>query len=238
VSAFPVILELCTEAVAAQSQDGVGAAHGPEHPRLHTVESDFGPRRHKGNTGQLYPQVELCRLPIACFPNDIHPLRLQDCLRQWSHQAVLDQWGRSPEGKCEDGEPKAPRFGVYIGCKAGQELCRFPERSETGRPAAPRNTFSRDGQPYPMLTLATPLECAHTEFRAVSPAESALTKSLDLMSFTINSYGKTRGEGEICPVGNMPIPLSCRAIQWPIFLLPVDHCRTPALSLPDRFRVF
>jgi len=88
-----------------------------------------------------------------------------------------------------------------------------------------------------MPTLATPLECAHTKFRAVSPAESAPTKSLDLKSFTMNSYAKTRGEGEICPAGNMPILLPCRAIQWPIFLLPVDHCRTPSLSLPNRFRV-
>jgi len=86
-----------------------------------------------------------------------------------------------------------------------------------------------------MPTLATPLECAHTEFRAVSPAESALTKSLDLMSFTINSYGKTRGEGEICPAGNMPILLCCRANQWPIIPLTID--RTPLLSLPLRFRV-
>ena len=184
------------------------------------------------------PRKSCCagKRPLECIHRS-HPAALCRSDPKPIVLAVPDRWGRSPQGKCEDGEPKARRFAVYIDCKACQELCRFPERSDlAARRAAQYPSLETGGLPMP--TLATPLECADTEFLAVSPAESALTKSLDLMSFTINSYGKTRGEGEICPVGNMPIPLSCRAIQWPIFLLPVDHCRTPALSLPDRFRVF
>src|SRR5207253_9976507 len=67
-------------------------------------------------------------------------------------RTVLDGWRRSPDRKCEDDEPKARRFAVYIDCKARQELCRFPERSD---PAA------RPRRAIPSLETGT-LTHAHT----------------------------------------------------------------------------
>ena len=184
------------------------------------------------------PRKSCCagKRPLECIHRS-HPAALCRSDPKPIVLAVLDGWGRSPDRKCEDDEPKARRFAVYIDCKARQELCRFPERSD---PAA------RPRRAIPSLETGT-LTHAHTRnpfgmrtYR-ISCCKSRRISTYKIIGLNVlynQQLRKTRGEGEISPAGNIPIPLCCRAIQWPIFLLPVDHCRTPALSLPDRFRVF
>ena len=89
--------------------------------------------------------------------------------------------------------------------------------------------------PWRSSKSASPLQCALLKNVSLSPVESALKKSLDLISPEMNTYGKG---GDLLAFCNLRLPIgvhqcsSVVALLLPLACLCVSLSRTIAKALP------
>lgn len=100
---FPVVLKFATEPIASQSDDGIGAAYGPKHPRLFQPRSDDG-----FATGLDYTRTN--EQVIGAEFGVAHRLR-----RPGQFLPVGAEGVRGLEGGCEEGQRSpAPRRVLHV----------------------------------------------------------------------------------------------------------------------------